>query len=48
MAIKVVYCLTRKAGLSRPEFQRYWLDTHAKLVKDRAASIGMTRENVIY
>jgi uncharacterized protein (TIGR02118 family) len=29
--IKVVYCLRRKAGMSVEEFQKYWLETHAKI-----------------
>ena len=36
MTIKVVYCLTRKAGMTRAEFQDYWLGQHADLVKARA------------
>lgn len=43
MTIKVVYCLTRKAGMTRAEFQDYWLGQHADLVKARADAIGMTR-----
>jgi uncharacterized protein (TIGR02118 family) len=43
MAIKIVYCLRRKAGISREEFQRYWLEQHAPKVKARAAAIGMRR-----
>jgi hypothetical protein len=43
VSIKVVYCLTRKAGVSREEFQAYWLGQHADRVKVRARAIGMTR-----
>ncbi len=43
MAIKVVYCLTRKEGMSRDAFQAYWLGCHADKVKDRAEQIGMIR-----
>lgn len=43
MVIKVVYCLTRKDGMSREEFQTYWLGEHADKVKARAAAIGMQR-----
>lgn len=27
--IKLVYCLRRKPGMSREEFQKYWFETHA-------------------
>jgi uncharacterized protein (TIGR02118 family) len=30
--IKLTYCLVRRPSLSRAEFQRYWLETHAPLV----------------
>jgi uncharacterized protein (TIGR02118 family) len=29
--IKLIYCITRKKGLSVEEFQRYWRDTHASI-----------------
>jgi hypothetical protein len=43
MAIKIVYCLRRKPGISREEFQRYWLDEHGPKVKARGEAIGMRR-----
>lgn len=43
MTIKVVYCLTRKAGLTREQFQHYWLDTHGPKVKSFADVIGLSR-----
>ena len=27
--VKLIYCITRKRGLSVDEFQRYWRETHA-------------------
>ncbi len=27
--VKLIYCITRKQGLSVEEFQRYWRETHA-------------------
>nr|RAV87082.1 EthD family reductase [Aerococcus tenax] len=30
--IKITYCLTRKQGMSRAEFQDYWFNKHAPLV----------------
>jgi uncharacterized protein (TIGR02118 family) len=32
--IKVVYCLRRKPEMSREEFQKYWLETHAEIGKN--------------
>lgn len=29
--VKLIYCITRKAGLSVAEFQSYWRDTHAPI-----------------
>jgi uncharacterized protein (TIGR02118 family) len=29
--IKLVYCLTRKAGMSEEEFHRYWRDVHGPI-----------------
>lgn len=43
MAIKVVFCLRRQSGMSRDEFQAYWLDQHAPLVRRLAAATGMSR-----
>lgn len=41
--IKLVFCLRRRPELSREAFQRYWLETHAPLVRERAAAIGAIR-----
>lgn len=41
--IKLVYCLNRLPGLSREEFQRYWLETHGPLVRERAHTLGIKR-----
>ena len=32
--VKLMYVLGPKAGMSRDEFQRYWLETHAPIVKE--------------
>ena len=29
--MKLIYCITRKPGLSVEEFQRYWRETHAPI-----------------
>ena len=41
--IKLVFCLRRRRELSREEFQRYWKETHAPLVRERARAIGALR-----
>ena len=41
--IKLVFCLTRKDGLSREEFQRYWRETHAPLVASHAETLKIRR-----
>ena len=29
--VKIIYCITRKAGMSVEEFQRYWWETHGPI-----------------
>ena len=41
--IKLVFCLRRKPDLSREEFQRYWREHHAPLVRAHAAALGIRR-----
>jgi uncharacterized protein (TIGR02118 family) len=41
--IKLVFCLRRQAHLSREEFQRYWRERHAPLVREAAAALGVRR-----
>jgi hypothetical protein len=41
--IKTSYVLRRKPGMSLEEFQSYWREKHAPLVKRYAAKIGMVR-----
>ena len=31
--VKLMYIITPKAGMSRDDFQRYWLETHVPIVK---------------
>lgn len=38
-----MFCLRRRTELSREQFQRYWRETHAPLVRERAAAIGVRR-----
>ena len=37
--IKLTFCLRRLPHLSREEFQRYWLGTHATLVRSHADAL---------
>jgi uncharacterized protein (TIGR02118 family) len=41
--IKLVFCLRRRADLSREEFQRHWRETHAPLVRERGPALGIRR-----
>jgi uncharacterized protein (TIGR02118 family) len=41
--IKLVFCLRRRPGLSREEFQRYWRETHAPLVRELGSALGVRR-----
>ena len=41
--IHLIFCLRRLPHLSREEFQRYWRETHAPLVRASAAALGIRR-----
>ena len=41
--IKLVYCITRKPGMSRANFQTRWLEDHGPLVKSFAEAIRAVR-----
>jgi uncharacterized protein (TIGR02118 family) len=41
--LKLTFCLHRLPGLSREEFQRYWRETHAPLVRRHARALGIAR-----
>lgn len=41
--IKLVFCLRRRSGLSRGEFQRYWRQQHAPLVQKHRQALGIKR-----
>ena len=41
--IKLVYCLRRLPTLSREEFQRYWRENHAPLVKKHSETLRIRR-----
>jgi uncharacterized protein (TIGR02118 family) len=41
--IKLVFCLRRLPHLSREEFQTYWYERHAPLVRSHAATLGIRR-----
>jgi uncharacterized protein (TIGR02118 family) len=41
--IKIVFCLRRRPEMSRAEFQAYWREHHAPLVRHHAAALGIRR-----
>lgn len=41
--IHLIFCLRRLPHLSRAEFQRYWRERHAPLVRKHAAALGIRR-----
>ena len=41
--IKLTFCLRRLPHLSREEFQRYWRETHAPLVRAAAPALRVRR-----
>jgi uncharacterized protein (TIGR02118 family) len=41
--IHLVFCLRRLPHLTREQFQRYWLETHAPLVRQHASALGIRR-----
>jgi hypothetical protein len=41
--MKLVYCLKRRPGMSLEEFQDYWRNRHAPLVKQHADVLGIRR-----
>ena len=41
--IRLIFCLRRLPHLSRAEFQRYWREHHAPLVRSHAETLGIRR-----
>jgi len=41
--LKLVFCLRRREGMTREEFQAYWREKHAPLVQSHAAALGIRR-----
>jgi uncharacterized protein (TIGR02118 family) len=41
--IKLTFCLRRREGLSREEFQRMWHEEHAPLVRKHADTLGIRK-----
>jgi uncharacterized protein (TIGR02118 family) len=41
--LKLIFCLHRLPELSRAEFQRYWREQHAPLVRRHAAALRIRR-----
>ncbi len=46
--IKLTFCLRRLPHLSRDDFQRYWLETHAPLVAARAKVLGIVKYEQVH
>lgn len=44
--IKLVFCCRRKAGMSREEFQKRWLEVHGPLVRRLRAELPMMKRYV--
>jgi uncharacterized protein (TIGR02118 family) len=41
--VKLLFCLRRRDGMSRDEFEAYWRGTHAPLVRSHAEVLGIRR-----
>lgn len=41
--IKITFTLRRLPTMTREEFQRYWLETHAPLVRSHGPALGLRR-----
>jgi len=41
--VKLIFCLRRAPHLSREEFQRYWREHHAPLVREAAPALRIVR-----
>jgi uncharacterized protein (TIGR02118 family) len=41
--IKLVFCLRRRPGMTLAEFQDYWLNSHAPLVRSHAETLRIRR-----
>ncbi len=41
--VKLTFCLKRKAGLTLEQFQTYWFEKHAPLVRKHAATLRIKR-----
>ncbi len=41
--IKLMFALRRRPEMTREEFQRYWREHHAPLVRDHAAALAIRR-----
>ena len=46
--IKLVFCLRRREGMSREEFQTYWRETHAPLVASVASTLNIRRYHQLH
>ena len=46
--IKLSFCLTRQSHLSRSEFQDYWINKHAPLVKSVSKDLKILKYDQIH
>ena len=43
MMLRVTFCLKRLPGMTRAQFQDYWRNSHAPLVKEHAEALGIRK-----
>lgn len=41
--IKLIYCVTKRADLSKDEFSKYWFENHAALMRRLAGTLGVVK-----
>lgn len=41
--IKLVYCVTKRADLSKDAFSKYWFERHAALMRQLAGTLGVVK-----
>ncbi len=41
--VKIIFCLRRRQGMTREDFQTYWATTHAPKVVERARKLGIRK-----
>ena len=41
--VKYIYCITRREGMSREDFQTYWREKHGEFIKGLARTLRATK-----